>query len=207
LAFSPPTFDSEEFQQIQQAVKICDTADNAPTVAHICKFMATDRAQIRDPHLEDTESSTIIMGLARVLSGRLRTDNEYYVMGPKHKSDSEAPKRRIRLYLLMGSTLVLVNEVPAGHLCAIQNLEDVQLKTATLCDRPHGGMPIQGFDRGIRPLVKVNVESVDAADTNVLERGLVKLSLADAAVEVTATAKGERILACLGELTVEKRLN
>ena len=30
-------------------------------------------------------------------------------------------------------------------------------------------------------------------DTDVLERGLAKLSLADAAVEVTATAKGERI--------------
>ena len=39
-----------------------------------------------------------------------------------------------------------------------------------------------------------------------MERGLAKLSLADAAVEVTATAKGERILACLGEIHLEQSI-
>ena len=43
-------------------------------------------------------------------------------------------------------------------------------------------------------------------DTDILERGLAKLSLADAAVEVTATSKGERILACLGELHLEQSI-
>lgn len=43
-------------------------------------------------------------------------------------------------------------------------------------------------------------------DTAILERGLAKLSLADAAVEVTATAKGERILACLGEIHLEQSI-
>jgi ribosome assembly protein 1 len=112
----------------------------------------------------------------------------------------------VKLYLLMGSSFVLVNEVPAGHLCAVQNLEDIQYKTATLCDSPCG-MPLSDFlDGGIRPLVKVNVETVDAADTTVLEQGLVRLSRADAAVEVSATAKGERILACLGELHLEQAI-
>jgi ribosome assembly protein 1 len=193
------------FRSIQQAAKVCDVSPEAPTVAHVCKFMPTDRAHIRDPALEDADSG-LIMGMARVLSGVLKTDNEYFVMGPKHNSSSgQAPKRKIRLYLIMGSSFVLVKEVPAGHLCAIQNLEDVQLKTATLCDSPDG-MPLKGFDRGIRPLVKVSVEAVDATNTYVLERGLIKLSLADSAVEVTATAKGERILACLGELHLEQSL-
>jgi ribosome assembly protein 1 len=40
----------------------------------------------------------------------------------------------------------------------------------------------------------------------ILERGLVQLSLADTAVEVTATPKGERILACLGELHLEQSI-
>ena len=39
-----------------------------------------------------------------------------------------------------------------------------------------------------------------------LERGLLKLSLADAAVEVTATSKGELILACLGEIHLEQSI-
>jgi small GTP-binding protein len=202
LAFTPPH--PEAFLPIQTAVQDCNFSDNAPAVAHVCKFMATDTSHIRDPHLE-SQQDTIILGLARILSGRLKTGNEYFVMGPKHKPGQSAPKRAIRLYLIMGSSFVLVNEVPAGHLCAIQNLEDVQLKTATLCDSPHG-RPLQGFDRGIRPLVKVNVESVDPSDTALLERGLVKLSLADAAVEVVATAKGERLLACLGELHLEQSI-
>jgi ribosome assembly protein 1 len=202
LAFSPPH--PESFLPIQRAARHCDASLEAPTVAHICKFMSTDRANIRDPHLGDAQTG-VILGLARVLSGRLKTGDDYYVMGPKHNADQTAPRRMVRLYLLMGSTFVLVDEVPAGHLCAIQNLEDVQLKTATLCDRPEG-RPLQGFDQGIRPLVKVNVESVNPADTPILERGLIKLSLADAAVEVTATAKGERLLACLGELHLEQSI-
>ena len=163
-----------DFQRIQQATKNCDRSPNAPAVAHVCKFMATDRSHIRDPDLDDSQSS-LILGLARVLSGALRTGSEYYVMGPKHSFGAKMPKRVIRLYLLMGSSFVRVDEVPAGHLCAIQNLDDIQLKTATLCDSPDG-MPIWGFDRGIRPLVKVNVESVNPSDTHALERGLVKLS-------------------------------
>eukprot|EP00934_Nitzschia_sp_Nitz4_P000004 Nitzschia sp. Nitz4//scaffold105_size73764//55788//59090//NITZ4_005683-RA/size73764-augustus-gene-0.52-mRNA-1//1//CDS//3329532468//4//frame0 len=208
LAFSPPF--PREFLPIQEAAKECDVSPESPCIAHICKFMSTDRSHIRDPQLVTGESDgespkSVILGLARVLSGRLRTGEAYHVFGPKHGVDQKSVQRTVRLYLLMGSSFVLVNEVPAGHLCAVQNLEDVQLKTATLCDSPFG-RPLQGFDRGIRPLVKVNVEAVVPADTALLERGLVKLSLADAAVEVTATAKGERLLACLGELHLEQSI-
>jgi ribosome assembly protein 1 len=45
---------------------------------------------------------------------------------------------------------------------------------------------------------------ISCLETETLERGLLKLSLADASVEVTATAKGERILACLGEIHLER---
>jgi len=178
--------------------------------------MGVDRRHIRDPELDallktgsnngdQEEGINLILGLARVLCGTLKTGSEYYAMGPKHKAGAVAPRKKVRLYLLMGSDFVRVDEVPAGHLCAVFNLEDVQLKTVTLCDQPDG-MPLRGFDRGIRPLVKVNVEPVDAEDTDVLERGLLQLSLADAAVEVTATGKGERILACLGEIHLEQSL-
>jgi ribosome assembly protein 1 len=202
----------EEFRQVKEAVRSCDVSIDAPAVAYVCKFMAADRSQIRDPgRIEDEDdetSSTVILGLARVLSGRLKTSSTYHVMGPKHKFNDPniIRSRPIRLFLLMGSSFVLVDEVPAGHLCAIQNLEDVQYKTATISDSSYG-MPLLGFSDMIqRPLVKVNVEAIDPADTYTLERGLVKLSLADAAVEVTATAKGERIVACLGELHLEQSI-
>jgi ribosome assembly protein 1 len=190
--------------EVQAAVSECNV--EGPAVAHVCKFLITDKSNVRDAALaEMTQGDTLLMGVTRVLSGTLQAGDAYYCMGPKHHESETAPQRSVRLYLLMGSSLVPVDKVPAGHLCAIYGLEDLQLKTVTLSSSPDA-MPLQGFDQGIRPLVKVNVEPENAEDTDALERGLVKLTLADAAVEVTATSKGERILACLGEIHLEQSL-
>lgn len=197
--------------QMQQAIRTCDVSTGAPTVAHVCKFIGTNLQYLQnDPTLPrplpGEKYPTVLLGLTRVLSGCLRTDTSYKLFGPKYKGDAEddAPERSIRLFLLMGSSFISVKEVPAGHLCAVYNLEGIPFKTVTLCDKPNG-MPISGFGRTtLRPLVKVQVEPDAAEDMNVLERGLVKLTLADAAVEVTATARGERILACLGEIHLEQ---
>lgn len=211
----------KEFHQIKDAVQQCRSSPDtsAITVAHCCKFISTDRAHISDPDLisyldneeaHSTESkgkAGIILGVARVLCGTLSSkDVEYHCFGPKHTSFlGDVPKRTIRLYLLMGSSFIRVNKVPAGHICAIYGLEDLQLKTLTLSNF-RNCMPLNFYNRGIRPLVKVNVEAMSNEDTSALEKGLAKLSLADAAVEVTATAKGERILACLGEIHLEQSI-
>jgi ribosome assembly protein 1 len=168
---NPPI--STAFTNIQSAVRNCDVLDNVPTVAHVCKFMATDRASVTDPELaasfqSDEEgggqgSNDIIMGLARVLSGTLRSkDVEYYMYGPRFNKSDTLQKQSIRLYLLMGSSFVRVESVPAGHICAVYNLENLHLKTVTLCDRPDA-MPLRGFDQGVRPLVKVSVEPASVA--------------------------------------------
>ncbi|KAL7545329.1 hypothetical protein ACHAWF_008678 [Thalassiosira exigua] len=203
----------EAFRRMQCAVRQCDPGDDAPTVAHVCKFASTNRSSVNDPDLpplppdKDPSSCNMIMGIARVLSGTLRSEDvEYYTFGPRYNgSDVDVPKQKVRCYLLMGSSFVPVSSVPAGHICAIYNLEALQLKTVTLSDRREC-MPLRGFDFGLQPLVKVNVEPVSASDTDILERGLLKLSLADSSVEVTATAKGERILACLGEIHLEQSI-
>ena len=205
----------QEFKAIQEAVPQCNPSEDVPTVAHVCKFTSTNRSSVTDSDLTplppdaDPSSSNMIIGIARVLSGNLRTEDvEYYMFGPRYNNNGNStniPKQRIRCYLLMGSSFVRVNSVPAGHICAIYNLEGLQLKTVTLCDRKEC-MPLRGFDFGLQPLVKVNVEPVSASDTETLERGLLKLSLADSSVEVTATAKGERILACLGEIHLEQSI-
>jgi ribosome assembly protein 1 len=203
LALASPPSPSEAFLNVQSAVATCDPSGLA--VAHVCKFLSTDRSNIRDPDLPPSDDKNVILGLARVLSGTIHTGQPYHWMGPKHQYGMNQDVKTVRLYLLMGSSFVRVDHVPAGHICAVYGLEELQLKTVTLCESPDG-MPLQGLNTGIRPLVKVNVEPVSASDTDALERGLVKLSLADAAVEVTATAKGERILACLGEIHLEQSI-
>jgi ribosome assembly protein 1 len=209
LTLQDPPHQNDGFDMIQQAVHQCNP-DNATVVAHVCKFASISRSAVTDPDLPpastDDQSSSIIMGIARVLSGTLRTGDEYHMFGPRYNGSSDdVPKQKIRCYLLMGSSFVRVNSVPAGHICAIYDLENLQLKTVTLSDKKEC-MPLRGFDFGLQPLVKVNVEPVNASDTEALERGLLKLSLADSSVEVTATAKGERILACLGEIHLERSI-
>ena len=201
-----------DLHRIQKAVKQCDTSPDAPTVAHVCKFVVTDRASVTDSGLpslqgENGEPLSMIMGLTRVLSGTLKSeDAEYFCFGPKHIPGAKIAQKKLRLYLLMGSSFVKVDSVPAGHICAVYDLEDLQLKTVTLCDSSRG-MPIRGFHHGLKPLVKVNVEPMLASDTTALEKGLVKLALADASVEVTATSKGERLLSCLGEIHLEQSIH
>ena len=193
-----------DFDSIQSGVRSCSVEGHC--VAHIYKFMAAETAQIaRDPVISSTSGDKIILGVCRVLSGSLKTGESYFVFGPKYEQGSERPTRKVRLYLLMGSSFVLVDKVPAGHLCAVANLDDTQLKTLTLSDSEYA-MPLALPDDGVRPLVKVNVEAKNPVETDILERGLMKLSLGDASVEVTATRKGERILACLGELHLEQAI-
>ena len=95
---------TENFGQLKSAVRVCDVSAEAPTVAHVCKFMAADQSHIRDPSSTNDNEDTVILGLARVLSGRLKTGNTYNVMGPKHNfNDPNAMQSRpIRLFLLMG---------------------------------------------------------------------------------------------------------
>jgi len=205
-----------EFKRIQESVRHCKLGEDVPTVAHVCKFTSTNRSSVTDADLlqlplgSDPSSANMIMGIARVLCGTLRTEDiEYHMFGPRYTKSNDlnnaVPKQTIRCYLLMGSSFVRVSSVPAGHICAIYNLEGLQLKNVTICDTMNC-MPLRGFDFGLQPLVKVNVEPVLASDTEILERGLLKLSLADASVEVTATSKGERILACLGEIHLERSI-
>jgi len=170
-----------EFNNAQNAVKQClhssDPAD--ATVAHCCKFISTDRAHINDPELfshldslggEDGAdvNAGIILGVARVMCGTLCSkDVEYYCFGPKHKDSvcENVPKREVRLYLVMGSAYIRVNKVPAGHICAVYGLEELQLKTVTLSSS-RSGMPLNAFNQGLQPLVKVNVEAVSNSGKN-----------------------------------------
>jgi ribosome assembly protein 1 len=164
------------FSKIERAVLQCDIAPGSPTVAYVCKFLTVKRSDIVDPEMKqmiqnktiDTNGDNegdILVALVRVLSGTLQSctvedvsngGTEYYeVYGPKYEPSSsshpiQVKKNLLKLYLLMGASLVRVKSIPAGHICAAFNLSDLQLKTMTICDTP-GGMPVQGCEVVTRP--------------------------------------------------------
>ena len=92
---------------IQESVRQCNPDNGAPNVAHVCKFTSTGRASVTDPGLPpispdaDAASTNMIMGIARVLHGKL--DVEYHMFGTRYKNIEDmtnAPKKqRIWCYL------------------------------------------------------------------------------------------------------------
>lgn len=160
-------FQKENYPMLYDALRACSTSSEEPTVAHICKFMAV---AIRDLSVVPSyvteegmdKSTTVLVGLARVMSGILRSEDvEYNIYGPPDVdkgTQQPSAKSKVHLFLIMGSSLVAVEEVPAGHICAVSNVDDLRWRTLTLCDKEYG-VPVQGVSIKARPLVKVNVEA------------------------------------------------
>lgn len=112
-----------------------NTTENAsePTIA---------RAEDNAPILPIDESSEVLLGFSRVFSGVLRRNTRLLATLPKYDSDlPPTHPRNIRhvikvtvgdLYVMMGRELVAVEEVPAGHVCAIGGLEGAVPRNATI---------------------------------------------------------------------------
>ena len=160
----------ESYSMVEDAIQSCTPSKATMTIAHVCKFVAVARRDLGDHvnRLNDIEadSPTVLLGLTRVISGVLQScDVEYHLFGssvkPSDRShdNSTIPKRRIQLFLIMGSSYVAVKEVPAGHICAVSNLDDLRWRTLTICDREFG-IPIHGITLKAKPLVKVNVSTI-----------------------------------------------
>lgn len=105
-------------------------------------------------------------------------------MGARHGVNDEVDLKEVEisyLFLLMGASLNLVNEVPAGNIVGIGGLEDYVLKTGTLSSHPHcpNMTKIKAISSG---LIKVAIEPVNLADMDKLKIGLQKLDRSDPSV-------------------------
>lgn len=100
------------------------------------------KAEDNAPILPVDESSEVLLGFSRVFSGVLRRNTRLIATLPKYDSDlPPTHPRNIRhvvkvtvgdLYVMMGRELVAVEEVPAGHVCAIGGLEGAVPRNATI---------------------------------------------------------------------------
>lgn len=167
------------YKSFESALCTCKQSNDVVTYAHVFKFVAVSRRDLNLEPLqgagsEENTSSTVLLGMTRVLSGVLCSgDVAYTAIGPKlteneNEVSEKRAKRKIQLYLIMGSSFVAVNKVPAGHICAASNLEDLRWRTLTLCDR-EDGIPLRGVALKSKPLVKVGVAaSVPSGESSVL---------------------------------------
>jgi ribosome assembly protein 1 len=109
------------------------------------------------------------------------------------------------LFVFMGASLELVDEVPAGNVVGIGGLDDILLKTGTLSTVsvcPNFTKTKQ-LSQG---LVKVAIEAENLAERGALREGLIKIDRSDPSLEFSINSKGENILASCGEIHLERCL-
>ncbi len=159
-----------------------------------------------------------MVAFARILSGVMTISTPLYVLSKHHtgvfSSDSDSNGEpfipssaslisHLALFVMMGEELLPVSRVPAGNILGIAGLEGHVAKFCTLSSTLYCPA-LRPITLQLEPLLRVAVEPEKQKDMVTLEEGLKKLYQADPAVEVSVTARGEHIVACLGELHLEQ---
>ena len=108
---------------------------------------------------EKSQTPQRLVAIARVYSGRLKQGSKVFVFGANHSAENPDMKEVEipHLFLLMGQQLNPINEVGPGCIVGICGLEDVLLKTGTICSDSNcpNFSKIEGISIG---LVKVAIE-------------------------------------------------
>ena len=138
-----------------------------------------DTATDNEPLLPIDPSSEVLLGFSRIFSGVLKRNTRLLATLPKY--DSTLPPTHPRnikhivkvtvgdLYVMMGRELVAVEEVPAGHVCAIGGLEGAVPRNATLWAPTAAGLDenaevgeglinLAGISMQSAPIVRVALE-------------------------------------------------
>jgi ribosome assembly protein 1 len=138
-----------------------------------------DTATDNEPLLPIDPSSEVLLGFSRIFSGVLKRNTRLLATLPKY--DSTLPPTHPRnikhivkvtvgdLYVMMGRELVAVEEVPAGHVCAIGGLEGAVPRNATLWAPTAAGLEedavvgeglinLAGISMQSAPIVRVALE-------------------------------------------------
>jgi ribosome assembly protein 1 len=117
----------------------------------------------------ETDDSELLLGFARVFSSTLKrgavvraTLPKYNAeLGPTHPRNAKYIKEATvsDLYVMMGRDLQAVEEVPAGHVCAIAGLAGIVPRSATLCGGDDDNLiNLAGVGMHSAPIVRVALE-------------------------------------------------
>eukprot|EP00043_Microstomoeca_roanoka_P012262 m.117997 g.117997 ORF g.117997 m.117997 type:complete len:1136 (-) comp15442_c0_seq1:491-3898(-) len=157
----------------------------------------------------DIEEPWVFLAYTRVFAGTLRPGQKIHVLGPRY--DPRRPNEHRTevtiqsLYLLMGRSVLPLNEAPAGTVVGILGLEGQVLKSATLANT--AACPrLRGLYEHTKPIVRVALETQRISDMPALHRGMQLLNKADPCVEVFVQETGELVLVAAGEVHIERCL-
>ncbi|UJR28421.1 hypothetical protein I4U23_009661 [Adineta vaga] len=162
----------------------------------------------------------VFLAFARVFSGRLKRGQKIFVLSPRHdpslfagKDLNELSVRSIShhvhefivqdLYLMMGREFTVLDQVPAGNIVAIGQLDSLVLKSATLSTDIFCPS-FTGLHFEVSPIVRVAIETKNPSQMKQLRHGMKLLNQADPLVECTLKDTGEYILSTAGEVHLQR---
>jgi len=176
-----------------QAMRMCDTSDDAPLMMYISKMIPSDGNRF--------------IAFGRVFAGKVGTGSKVRIMGPNYVPGTKKDlytKSVQRTVLCMGRRQDPVDDVPAGNTVALVGLDQFINKNATITgDREEDAHTIKAMKFSVSPVVRVAVECKVASDLPKLVEGLKRLSKSDPMVQCIIEETGEHIVAGAGELHLE----
>lgn len=176
------------------------------------------------PVVEENADAEVLLGFARVFSSVLRRGTTVNIalpkydadLGPSHPRNAKHLKTATvtEVYMMMGRDLISVDEVPAGHVCAIGGLDGIVPRNGTLCAPSAAGaneddgpiVNLAGVNMQAAPIVRVALEPTSPADMAKLVEGLQILNQADPCAEYVVQETGEHVILTAGELHLERCL-
>jgi ribosome assembly protein 1 len=202
----------QEIEARRAAYKLNQEKDN----------VASNETKASDETVAFVESDEIVIGFARVFSGRIKSGDKLYVLGPKYdpskvpsevdttktlkdlESDQHVTQVTLtRLFILMGRDLEEVSEAFAGNVVGIAGLEHHVLKSATLSDSLHC-TPFVDLHVSAEPILKVAVETRNPSEMPLLLQGLKYLNQSDPNVIIRLEETGEHVIITPGEVHLQK---
>ena len=140
------------------------------------------------------------VGISRVFSGTVSVGAKFFTLSP------DTPENHVlhvkRIYMLMGSSLIPINQAGPGCVVGLEFAEDPEhLPTAgsTLSTNPDSPSFVSPYEMA-HAIVRVTAEVLKSADEEKLDHGLALLARSDPAVVVSRHAQtGERIVGCCGD--------
>mmetsp|Transcript_19174 Transcript_19174/g.25254 ORF Transcript_19174/g.25254 Transcript_19174/m.25254 type:complete len:547 (-) Transcript_19174:311-1951(-) len=185
-------YDGPLDDEAAQAIRTCDTSENAPLMMYVSKMVPTsDRGRF--------------YGFGRVFSGKIATGQKVRIMGPNYVPGKKTElwvKNIQRTLIMMGRYVEQVQDIPAGNTCALVGVDQYLLKSGTISTL-ESACPFKTMKFSVSPVVRVAVEPKNSGDLPKLVEGMKRLAKSDPMVLCYTEESGEHIIAGAGELHLE----
>jgi elongation factor 2 len=185
-------YDGPLDDEAAQAIRTCDTSENAPLMMYISKMVPTsDKGRF--------------YGFGRVFSGKIATGQKVRILGPNYVPGKKTElwvKNIQRTIIMMGRYVEQVQDIPAGNTCALVGVDQYLLKSGTITTI-ESACPFKTMKFSVSPVVRVAVEPKNSGDLPKLVEGMKRLAKSDPMVLCYTEESGEHIIAGAGELHLE----